>query len=87
MANNDGYLECDIINKYSEIEHEDMTVYVHLMNGELCVFHKVPTDPIFWKGWLSIEHIWVGDKKITSIIRESDVKYLSYYATAKEVSE
>lgn len=82
MTPND-YIECGIINEFSDTKVENVTVHVHLTNKELLIFDKIETDPIFHKGWFSIDYQkW--NRSWTSIIRESDVSYISYYTTPKK---
>ena len=79
----DILLECEIF-EYIDLDADDVTVQVHLKDKEIVVFHHVLTDPTFYRGWFSIEHDVFGTK-MTSMMRESEVSYISYYIKSKEM--
>lgn len=80
---NDGYLECGIIVEDVDTDETEVVLHIHLKDKDLIVFHNVLNDPVFYKGWLNVEHK-LFSTTMTSIVRESDVKYLSYYTIPKE---
>jgi hypothetical protein len=76
----DGYLACGI--PVEDYEDSDITIHVHLKDGNLIVINYILNDPCFYQGWLSIEHDVFGSHMISKI-RESEFQYLSYYTRAK----
>lgn len=80
----DKLLECGILD-YQD-DDDNVNVHIHLKNKEILVFDKIISDPIFYRGWFTI-HYTLWGKSWTSIIREEDVSYLSYYSTKKEVKD
>jgi hypothetical protein len=62
------------------------TLYVHKKDEGLIVFIDLKSDPVFYEGWLTIQH-QLFSRTMTSLVRTDDVQYLSYYSTPNEVKE
>lgn len=70
----DGFLECGI---YEDFEDEKITVYIKMKDDGLLCFKDISADPVFSSGFLFIDHDFFG-KKMTSQIKESQIKYISH---------
>ena len=80
----DGFMEVPIFQYLDE--DVSVTMYVHTKEKDLMVFTDLKADPIFYQGWLYIEHEFVT-KPMTSLVRSDEVAYLSYYSTPIEVKK
>ena len=76
----DGFLECGIpVEDYAD---QNITLYVHLKDETIITISHLAGDPSFYRGWLCIEHDLFGTRT-SSLVRESDFKYLSYHVKPK----
>lgn len=73
------------IFKYID-EDTYVTLHVHTKDRGLIVFNNLKSDPVFYEGWLTIEH-QLFSNPMTSLVRTDDMQYLSYYTTLIEVKD
>ena len=81
MTIDSGFLECGIYEDI-DFEEEKITVYVRMKDDSLLSFKDILEDPVFSSGFLFIDHDFFG-KKMTSQIRESQIKYISHFRTPR----
>ena len=55
---------------------DESTLYAHLKDKSLLVFHNVRNDPIRYEGWWVIDHFWISER-VNSHILASDVLYFT----------
>jgi hypothetical protein len=68
--------------EFVDRENEEVVIMVHLKDQGLIVFNDILYDPLFNNGWLYISYKQYG-KEMTSVVRESEVKYLTHYTNAR----
>lgn len=74
------------ILEYFDLAIDNITLYLHLNDESIILFHNLRNNPVLKDGWLHVDHL-LGKKEISSIIQESKIKYLSYYSNSKEISK
>ena len=79
----DDYLECGIYEGLDDLV-ESVTVQIHTKDKEVITIDDLLNDPVFYQGWLSVEHD-VFSHRMTTRVQASRVNYLTHYRKAKQV--